>query len=147
MTTMVICPVFLSTSSPQESQGEAYSSSLSPKKKGKGGRKKNLHPPTPTIMKHRRNMANARERKRMNGLNDAFERLREVVPNVNTEQVCLQFFNRNTVFWTWFFAEDEQDRDSVGGADVHQGLGEADGLRGGRGGRRDGFEDQSSQLA
>ena len=32
-------------------------------------------------------MANARERKRMNGLNDAFERLREVVPNVNTEQV------------------------------------------------------------
>jgi len=37
-------------------------------------------------MKHRRNMANARERKRMNGLNDAFERLREVVPNVNTEQ-------------------------------------------------------------
>merc|ERR1719211_699206 len=55
-------------------------------RKGKGGRKKNLHPPTPTIMKHRRNMANARERKRMNGLNDAFERLREVVPNVNTEQ-------------------------------------------------------------
>merc|ERR1711944_396397 len=70
----------------QESQGEAYSSSLSPKKKGKGGRKKNLHPPPPTIMKHLRNMANARERKRMNGLNDAFERLREVVPNVNTEQ-------------------------------------------------------------
>ena len=55
-------------------------------RKGKGGRKKNLHPPTPVIMKHRRNMANARERKRMNGLNDAFERLREVVPNVNTEQ-------------------------------------------------------------
>ena len=46
-------------------------------------------------MKHRRNMANARERKRMNGLNDAFERLREVVPNVNTEQVCS---NSNTVF-------------------------------------------------
>ena len=76
------------TSLPQESQGEAYSSPLGGKKKGKGGRKKNLHPPTPTIMKHRRNMANARERKRMNGLNDAFERLREVVPNVNTEQVC-----------------------------------------------------------
>merc|ERR1712037_804754 len=70
----------------QESQGEAYSSSLGGKKKGKGGRKKNLHPPTPTIMKHRRNMANARERKRMNGLNDAFERLREVVPNLNSDQ-------------------------------------------------------------
>ena len=68
---------------PQESQGEAYSSSLGGgKKKGKGGRKKNLHPPTPTIMEHRRNMANARERKRMNGLNDAFERLRAVVPGL-----------------------------------------------------------------
>ena len=31
-------------------------------------------------------MANARERRRMNGLNDAFDRLREVVPNVNSEQ-------------------------------------------------------------
>ena len=49
-------------------------------------------------MKHRRNMANARERKRMNGLNDAFERLREVVPNVNTEQVCLHFFNNKHSF-------------------------------------------------
>ena len=76
------------TSMLQDTASEAFSSSSSPgsKKKGKGGRKKNLHPPTPTIMKHRRNMANARERKRMNGLNDAFERLREVVPNVNTEQ-------------------------------------------------------------
>ena len=71
----------------QDSPTESYGSPSSNKKKGKGGRKKNLYPPTPTIMKHRRNMANARERKRMNGLNDAFERLREVVPNVNTEQV------------------------------------------------------------
>ena len=55
-------------------------------RKGKGGRKKNLYPPTQQVMKHRRNMANARERRRMNGLNDAFERLREVVPNVNSEQ-------------------------------------------------------------
>jgi len=76
----------------QESIPENYisqppaSQSKAAQRKGKGGRKKNLHPPTPVIMKHRRNMANARERKRMNGLNDAFERLREVVPNVNTEQ-------------------------------------------------------------
>merc|ERR1712127_917564 len=69
-----------------DSQSEPYNSPQSNKRKGKGGRKKNLHPPTPTIMKHRRGMANARERKRMNGLNDAFERLREVVPNVNSEQ-------------------------------------------------------------
>ena len=57
-----------------------------PFKKGKGGRKKNLRPPSPAVMKHRREAANARERKRMNGLNDAFERLREVVPNLTSEQ-------------------------------------------------------------
>ena len=34
-----------------------------------------------TVVKRRR-AANARERKRMNGLNDAFEKLREHVPNV-----------------------------------------------------------------
>ena len=57
-----------------------------PPRKGRGGRKKNLHPPSTEIMRHRRDAANARERKRMNGLNDAFERLREVVPNLNSEQ-------------------------------------------------------------
>ena len=50
---------------------------MAPAKK-KGGRKKNLRPPSPQILKMRREAANARERKRMNGLNDAFERLREV---------------------------------------------------------------------
>ena len=70
----------------QDYNSEPCSSPQSNKRKGKGGRKKNLLPPTPAIMKHRRGMANARERKRMNGLNDAFERLREVVPNVNSEQ-------------------------------------------------------------
>ena len=54
-------------------------------------------------MKHRRNMANARERKRMNGLNDAFERLREVVPNVNTEQVCSNSFNKQHSFLNLIF--------------------------------------------
>merc|ERR1712008_315950 len=62
-----------------------YNNSQTPRK-GRGGRKKNLHPPSPSILRCRRDAANARERKRMNGLNDAFERLREVVPNVNTEQ-------------------------------------------------------------
>ena len=55
-------------------------------KKGKGGRKKSLRPPSPAVLKQRREAANARERKRMNGLNDAFERLREVVPNLTSEQ-------------------------------------------------------------
>ena len=54
-------------------------------------------------MKHQRNMANARERKRMNGLNDAFERLREVVPNVNTEQVCSHSFNNKHSFLNLIF--------------------------------------------
>ena len=37
---------------------------------------------TPAGVKKRRRDANARERKRMNGLNDAFERLRAVVPGL-----------------------------------------------------------------
>ena len=44
------------------------------------------NPTRRSLLRHRRDAANARERKRMNGLNDAFERLREVVPNLNTEQ-------------------------------------------------------------
>ena len=68
-------------------------------------------------------------------------------PTSTLSRCVYTFSTINTVFSTWFFAEDEQDRDAVGGADIHQGLGEADGLRGGGGGRRDGFEDQSSQLA
>merc|ERR1719229_1344480 len=62
------------------------SNASSSSRKGRGGRKKNLHPPSPSILRHRRDAANARERKRMNGLNDAFERLREVVPNLNSDQ-------------------------------------------------------------
>jgi hypothetical protein len=38
-----------------------------------------------TVVKRRR-AANARERKRMNGLNEAFEKLREHVPNIGGEK-------------------------------------------------------------
>ena len=38
---------------------------------------------TPAGVKKRRRDANARERKRMNGLNEAFEKLREAVPGLN----------------------------------------------------------------
>ena len=88
-------PLSLESHSPQgEGQYQQFSMptpTTSPahphsQRKGRGGRKKNLHPPTPSVLRHRRDAANARERKRMNGLNDAFERLREVVPNLNTEQ-------------------------------------------------------------
>eukprot|EP00095_Tigriopus_kingsejongensis_P012698 snap_masked-scaffold22_size673200-processed-gene-5.8 protein:Tk12698 transcript:snap_masked-scaffold22_size673200-processed-gene-5.8-mRNA-1 annotation:"basic helix-loop-helix transcription factor amos" len=54
-------------------------------RKGRGGRKKNTHPPAPQILRQRRVAANARERRRMNGLNDAFERLREVIPNLGSD--------------------------------------------------------------
>ena len=72
---------YMSTTYPPSTSNAGSSS-----RKGRGGRKKNLHPPSPSILRHRRDAANARERKRMNGLNDAFERLREVVPNLNSDQ-------------------------------------------------------------
>ena len=56
-----------------------------PTRKGRGGRKKSTRPPSPTVLKKRRVAANARERRRMNGLNDAFERLREVIPNLGSD--------------------------------------------------------------
>lgn len=49
------------------------------------------YPPSPTILKKRRQAANARERKRMNGLNEAFDRLREVVPTLEIDQKLSKF--------------------------------------------------------
>ncbi|XP_065369034.1 basic helix-loop-helix transcription factor amos [Calliphora vicina] len=79
---------------------ETSETSNNVKKKSKANRKikksiitaKDLHlqnsitPPSPTVLKKRRQAANARERKRMNGLNEAFDRLREVVPAPSLEQ-------------------------------------------------------------
>ena len=39
----------------------------------------------------RRRAANARERKRMNGLNDAFEKLRDHVPNLGNDRKLSKF--------------------------------------------------------
>ena len=39
----------------------------------------------------RRRAANARERKRMNGLNDAFERLREHIPSLGNDRKLSKF--------------------------------------------------------
>lgn len=63
-------------------------------KKNVRGRKKNIvrdHPPSPTIMKKRRLAANARERRRMNGLNEAFDRLRQVIPSLDAEHKLSKF--------------------------------------------------------
>ncbi|XP_053639853.1 uncharacterized protein [Cherax quadricarinatus] len=43
------------------------------------------------VKKKRRLQANARERRRMNGLNDAFERLREVVPALGNDRKLSKF--------------------------------------------------------
>lgn len=53
---------------------------------------KNIIPKvTPDIMKKRRLAANARERRRMNSLNDAYEKLRDVLPNVGPDKKFSKF--------------------------------------------------------
>ena len=47
--------------------------------------------PTVEVVKKRRLAANARERRRMNSLNDAFERLREVVPQLGSDRKLSKF--------------------------------------------------------
>lgn len=46
---------------------------------------------SPTVMKKRRLAANARERRRMNGLNEAFDKLRHVIPPVGDEHKLSKF--------------------------------------------------------
>ncbi|ROT61475.1 putative pancreas transcription factor 1 subunit alpha-like [Penaeus vannamei] len=43
------------------------------------------------VLRKRRLAANARERRRMNGLNDAFEKLREVVPTLGNDRKLSKF--------------------------------------------------------
>lgn len=52
---------------------------------------KSTQQPNQVVMKKRRMAANARERRRMNGLNDAFDRLREVVPSLGEEHKLSKF--------------------------------------------------------
>ncbi|KAL9705855.1 hypothetical protein quinque_009373 [Culex quinquefasciatus] len=48
-------------------------------------------PPSPTVVRKRRLAANARERKRMNSLNVAFDKLREIVPSYAPEHKLSKF--------------------------------------------------------
>lgn len=59
----------------------------------KGSTNKNAKSVTasPTVMKKRRLAANARERRRMNGLNEAFDKLRDVVPPMSEEHKLSKF--------------------------------------------------------
>ncbi|KAK7862094.1 hypothetical protein R5R35_011507 [Gryllus longicercus] len=47
--------------------------------------------PAPDVVRRRRLAANARERRRMNSLNDAFDRLREVVPSLGNDRKLSKF--------------------------------------------------------
>lgn len=47
--------------------------------------------PSPQLLRMRRQAANARERRRMNNLNDAFDRLRTVLPSVGTGRRLSKF--------------------------------------------------------
>lgn len=47
--------------------------------------------PPPQVVKKRRLAANARERRRMSGLNEAFDRLREVIPCIGIEHKLSKF--------------------------------------------------------
>jgi hypothetical protein len=65
--------------------------------RGGGGRRGSFGCPvseratSPTIVKKRRLAANARERRRMNGLNEAFDRLREVIPSLGEDHKLSKF--------------------------------------------------------
>ncbi|KAF5296170.1 hypothetical protein FQA39_LY12624 [Lamprigera yunnana] len=60
---------------------------LETRKSGRGSKKKVIRdrPASPTVLKKRRLAANARERRRMNGLNEAFDRLRKVIPSLDAD--------------------------------------------------------------
>nr|XP_023015400.1 protein atonal-like [Leptinotarsa decemlineata] len=67
---------------------------LNQDRKSSRGRRKTVvrdRPTSPSVMKKRRLAANARERRRMNGLNEAFDRLREVIPSLDADQKLSKF--------------------------------------------------------
>ncbi|KHN76155.1 Protein lin-32 [Toxocara canis] len=59
-------------------------------KKAKGGARR-YKTPSPQLLRMRRQAANARERRRMNNLNDAFDQLRTVLPEMNSGRRLSKF--------------------------------------------------------
>lgn len=60
--------------------------------RGRGRRRMTVdRTPPPAVLKKRRLAANARERRRMNGLNEAFDRLREVIPSLGADHKLSKF--------------------------------------------------------
>ena len=66
-----------------EDDDESKKSSRSSRSSQRRSRERHLHP---EVKVKRRMAANARERKRMNGLNDAFERLRQHIPELGKDR-------------------------------------------------------------
>uniref|UniRef100_A0A0K0ER47 BHLH domain-containing protein n=1 Tax=Strongyloides stercoralis TaxID=6248 RepID=A0A0K0ER47_STRER len=62
------------------SSSDETSGSIKPSKCGS----RRYKTPSPQILRHRRQAANARERRRMNNLNSAFEKLRTVLPEMDS---------------------------------------------------------------
>lgn len=61
------------------------------KRSGGGGGGCGGGPPSPSVLRRRRLAANARERRRMNGLNEAFDRLRQVIPSLDADHKLSKF--------------------------------------------------------
>lgn len=75
----------------QSSQSATHRTQTSHRQCTKPPRRRRHRVPPREIVKTRRVQANARERRRMHGLNDAFERLREVVPCLGSDRKLSKF--------------------------------------------------------
>lgn len=86
---------FVSTTSSlsEESFGQVRQNPEQENRRNGRGRKKSVRDrlPSPSVMKRRRLAANARERRRMNGLNEAFDRLRQVIPSLDADHKLSKF--------------------------------------------------------
>ncbi|KAL1517458.1 hypothetical protein ABEB36_001220 [Hypothenemus hampei] len=69
----------------------SYDSNKYLQKKDSGSKKGAAAPVGMEVMKKRRLAANARERRRMNSLNDAFDRLRDHVPSLGNDRKLSKF--------------------------------------------------------
>lgn len=61
------------------------------RRKGSTNKTQKVATASPTVLKKRRLAANARERRRMNGLNEAFDKLRDVIPPIGDEHKLSKF--------------------------------------------------------
>lgn len=87
-------PIKSVSSSTVTSVASTSTASFTPATAQKSGKKvKNIGSTkiTPDVMKKRRLAANARERRRMNSLNDAYEKLRDVLPNFGPDKKFSKF--------------------------------------------------------